>query len=120
MRLVVVGARPAVVPQVDRGLDRLGAARVLGAVLRGTPVGVHVVHGSALSVRVVIGGVGVPRWPKSPRTGPERHGSRDDALRLRGGGSRLQERPSRASSAIRKALRGSTGRSTPNTAARWP
>src|SRR5690349_19361986 len=44
-RLVVVGALAAVVPQVERGLDRLVAARVLGLVAGRTPVGVHVVHG---------------------------------------------------------------------------
>src|SRR4051794_24284812 len=46
-RLVVVGALAPVVPQVERRLDRLVAAGVLGLVAGGTPVGVHVVHGSA-------------------------------------------------------------------------
>src|SRR5262245_48287971 len=51
-RLVVVGPLAAVVPQVERGLDRLAAAGVVVllrrlAVLRRTPVGVHVVHGPA-------------------------------------------------------------------------
>src|SRR6476661_2418789 len=44
-RLVVVGALAAVVPQVERGLDGLVAAGVLGLVAGRTPVGVHVVHG---------------------------------------------------------------------------
>src|SRR5262245_25089432 len=47
-RLVVVGAFAPVVPQVERGLDGLVAAGVLGLVRRRTPVGVHVVHRDSL------------------------------------------------------------------------
>src|SRR5690242_16824649 len=47
-RLVVVGPLAAVVPQVERRLQRLVAVGVLGLVVGGTPaVGVHVVHGTA-------------------------------------------------------------------------
>src|SRR6478735_11058650 len=47
-RLVVVGAFAPVVPQVERGLDGLLAARVLGLVGRRAPLRVHVVHHSLL------------------------------------------------------------------------
>src|SRR4051812_39523059 len=53
--LVVVGELAAVVPQVERGLQRcadvLVAARVLGVMAGRAPVGIHVVHRVVLLVR---------------------------------------------------------------------
>src|SRR3978361_589244 len=37
-------AFPAVAPEVERGLDGLGARRVLGVVPGGAPLGIHLVH----------------------------------------------------------------------------
>src|SRR4029079_14163770 len=87
-RLVVVGAFAPVVPQVERGLDGLVAARFLGMVVGGSPVGIHVVHRNcSLEAWCSLG------WMEEQRARAEdadrHHGSRGDRVGHRPGGVRI-------------------------------
>src|SRR5215217_5436875 len=112
--LVVVGALAAVVPQVERGLDGLLAARVLRLVGRRAPLRVHVVHRKTLLVVLAGNREGCSGPGRRMGAGPPDHGRAGRPSTRRTCGSRRRRGP--AAGLLLLPARPAT----PNTAARWP